>query len=58
MRLASTICAENIVEKILVNLIDRSGIGDAIAGIDNETYDDLEQTLVEIAEHEIEKAYP
>jgi hypothetical protein len=46
--------AENIVGKILYNLRGRAGVGDELENIDSETYDELQKTLSEIVQKELE----
>ena len=46
--------AEDIVEAILVDLSGRSGVGNELEAVDNEVYDELEETLTQIVEKKLE----
>lgn len=46
--------AENIIRKILYDLRGRAGVGDELENIDSEIYDELEKTLINIVQKELE----
>ena len=45
--------AENIVDDILIHLGEIAWVGGALEGMPNESYDDLEETLIKIVEKRI-----